>query len=193
MAELELHVNEGEETTFLRKERPYWPFVPSPCPVRSCFIFGKFSSYGDFREHWTKKHNLKSSYFQCQSCGKQFSNNKHAKMHTKSRIHAKQTVTIKYLQCDSEEFIDPRDHLPYQLGDKEDRQNMKTYQRHTAAEKRKREIEEKKDDYSNIPYFGPSICRDERVVEKDGELYKDTNMWNSPRKRKRVPLSNASV
>ena len=44
-------------------------------------------------------------------------------------------------------------------------------------------MEEKKDDYSNIPYFGTSICRDERVVERDGELYKDTNMWNSPRTR----------
>ena len=75
-------------------------------------------------------------------------------MHIKSRIHAKQTVTIKYMQCDNEEFIDPRDHLPYQLGDEEDRQNMKTYQRQTVAEKRKREMEEKEDDYSNIPYFG---------------------------------------
>ena len=30
------------------------------------------------------------------------------------------------------------------------------------------------------------LCRDERVVERTGVLYKDSNMWDSPSKRKRV-------
>ena len=58
------------------------------------------------------------------------------------------------MQCDNEEFIDPGDHLPYQLGVKKDRQNMKTYQRQTAAEKRKRERWERR--RTIIPKFPTS-------------------------------------
>ena len=44
---------------------------------------------------------------------------------------------------------------------------MKTYQRLRAVEKRKQEKEEKKDDSQELPYFGTSICRDEKAVERE--------------------------
>ena len=30
------------------------------------------------------------------------------------------------------------------------------------------------------------LCRDEPVIEQNGVLYKDSNMWDSPSKRKRI-------
>ena len=187
MAEVELKVDEAEENEFVQKERPYWPFIPSPCTVPVCQGFGKFSSYRDFREHWTRKHTKELSHYICQECGKKFANNKHAKAHTKSRIHKGKTITIKYVQEPNTEFINPWDTLPYQLGDKEDRANMITIQRHRLAEER-REMNKRKIDVSKIPYVGDSVCRDERVVEREGRLYKDTGLWGPPEKRKRIPL-----
>ena len=95
MAEIELQLDEGEEKDLLRRERPYWPFVPTTCTVPSCRVFGTFSSFRDFREHWTEKHNSDKSYYKCQSCGKRFPSNKHAKSHTFSRQHKGQNITIK--------------------------------------------------------------------------------------------------
>ena len=139
MAEVELKVDEADENEFVQKERPYWPFIPSHCTVPFCQGFGKFSSYRDFREHWTRKHTKVLSHYIYQECGKKFANNKH----TKSRIHKGKTITIKYVQEPNTEFINPWDTLPYQLGDKEDRANMITIQRHRLAEER-REMNKRK-------------------------------------------------
>ena len=87
MAEFDITVDKDEHNQFLQQERPYWPMVPTQCTVPVCRIFGPFSSFKDFQEHWSKKHTEVSSFYKCQSCGKKFSNNKHAKAHTKSKIH----------------------------------------------------------------------------------------------------------
>ena len=75
--------------------------------------------------------------------------------HWKSRRNTVQTVTNKYTKMTNDELIDPKEYLPYQLGDKEDtRDNMKTIQRQRASEKRTHEMAEKEIDFSKIPYFG---------------------------------------
>ena len=117
-----------------------------------------------------------------------FSDNRNAKSHTKSRIHKGQSITIKFLKETNDEYIDPKGNLPCQLGDTEDRANMRTIQRHHAREQRKREMAEKENDFSKVSYFGQGICRDERVVERDGQLYRDTNLW-SKSKRRRTKLA----
>ena len=77
--------------------------------------------------------------------------------------------------------------MPYQWGDKEDQENTKTIQRRLAREKHQRELLDRKDDFSHIPYYGDGICRDERVVERHGQLYRDSNLWsNNEQDRKRV-------
>ena len=157
--------------------------VPTQCTVPVCRIFGPFSSFKDFQEHWSKKHTEVSSFYKCQSCGKKFSNNKHAKAHTKSRIHKGQSITIKYMELKNEEFINPQDSLPYQLGSKEKREEMRTIQRCSASQKRKADLAVKENDFSKIPYHGDGICRDERVVERNGQLYRDTNLWDKQSKR----------
>ena len=48
---------------------------------------------------------------------------------------------------------------------------MRTIQRHSASQKRKSNLAVKENDFSKIPYFGDGICRDERVVESNGQLY----------------------
>ena len=68
--------------------------------------------------------------------------------------------------------------------------NKVTVQRRIASETRQRETEEKMDDFSKIPYFGDSACRDERVVEREGQLYKDTQLLDAPSRRKRVKFSD---
>ena len=188
MAEIELHINEQEESSFKERESPKWPFIPSPCTVAECEIFGVFSSFRDFREHWTKKHTPETSFYKCQKCHKSFSDSRHAKSHTKSRIHKGQSITTKYMRETNDRYIDPKDNLPYQLGDKQDRTNMLSLQRQRARDQRKQEMAEKENDFSKIPYFGDGICRDERVVERNGHLYRDTNLW-SKTMRKRTKLT----
>ena len=188
MAEIDIHLDENEESTFQERERPYWPFIPFLCTVPVCKMYGVFSSFRDFGEHWIKKHSSERSYYKCQGCSQCFSDNRHAKSHTKSRIHKGQSITIKFLKETNNEYIDPKDNLPYQLGDTEDRANMRTIQRHYAREQRKREMAEKENDFSKVSYFGQGICRDERVVERDGQLYRDTNLW-SKSKRRRTKLA----
>ena len=183
MAEFDITVDKDEHNQFLQQERPYWPMVPTQCTVPVCRIFGPFSSFKDFQEHWSKKHTEVSSFYKCQSCGKKFSNNKHAKAHTKSKIHKGQSITIKYMELKNEEFINPQDSLPYQLGSKEKREEMRTIQRYSASQKRKADLEVKENDFSKILYYGDGICRDERVVERNGQLYRDTNLWDKQSKR----------
>ena len=183
MAEFDITVDKDEHNQFLQQERPYWPMVPTQCTVPVCRIFGPFSSFKDFQEHWSKKHTEVSSFYKCQSCGKKFSNNKHAKAHTKSKIHKGQSITIKYMELKNEEFINPQDSLPYQLGSKEKREEMRTIQRYSASQKRKADLAVKENDFSKIPYYGDGIYRDERVVERNGQLYRDTNLWDKLSKR----------
>ena len=190
MAQLEVNIDPQEEATFFHHQRPLWPFVPSFCTVPCCQTFRKFSSFRDFRDHWHQKHSEFISHYKCQACGKLFANNKHANSHTKARVHKDQTVTIKYIKEKNSGYINPGEYLPYQLGDKEDQENTKTLQRRLAREKRQRELSDHKDDFSHISYNGDGICRDERVVERHRQLYRDTNLWSkNEQDRKRVKLT----
>ena len=87
------------------------------------------------------------------------------------------------MELKNEEFINPQDSLPYQLGSKEKREEMRTIQRYSASQKRKADLAVKENDFSKIPYCGDGICRDERVVERNGQLYRDTNLWDKQSKR----------
>ena len=111
---------------------------------------------------------------------------KHAKGHTKSRCHKGQTITLKYISEKNENYIDPAGYLPYELGSKEDRANMRTVQRHLASEERKQLTAER--DQSIVIPSGDGICRDERVVDRNGTLFRDSNMWDTSNKRKWTKL-----
>ena len=112
--------------------------------------------------------------------------------HLKSKVHKGQTVTIKYVQTPNDEYINPRGILPYQLGMQEQRRRMLAFQREVARQQRQHEMLQAKDDFSKIPYYGENVCRDERVVERHGQLFRDTNLWHSAGYRRRVPLGDRS-
>ena len=189
--EIELHDEAGEKG-FKNQERPLWPCVPSYCTVPICERFGKLSTFNVFRDHWTEKHNEQIPSYKCHGCGKRFRNTKHARAHLKGKLHKGQTVTIKYIKTPNDAFIDPREILPYRLGSKEERQDMLAYQRETARRQRQHELSQMEHQYSHIPYYGENVCRDERVVERMGRLYRDTNLWQAPNHRRRIPLSDRS-
>ena len=81
------------------------------------------------------------------------------------------------MEVKNEEFINPQDSLPNQLGTKEKREEMRTMQRYSASQKRKADLAVKENDFSKIPYYGDGICRDERVVERNGQLYRETPIY----------------
>ena len=189
--EIALH-DEAGEAEFLREERPLWPCIPSVCTVPVCSRFGKLSIFNVFRDHWTQKHCEHLSHYKCQGCGKRFRNTKHARSHLKSKVHKGQTVTIKYVQTPNDEYINPRGILPYQFWTQEQRHRMLAFRREVARQQRQHEMLQAKDDFSKIPYYGENVCRDERVVERHGQLFRDTNLWHSAGHRRRVPLSDRS-
>ena len=88
-------------------------------------------------------------------------------------------------------FIDQGDHLAFQYGTKEDRENMKVFQRQAAAEKRKRDVENCKEILNLLVLQSSQIvCRDECIKERGRKLVKDTNLWDRPRRRKRIKFTN---
>ena len=91
----------------------------------------------------------------------------------------------------NELYIDPQDKLPYQLGTAEYRTDMRKLQREMAKVKRKMDADmwasAHQEQYTEE--VSHHVCRDERVVERNGVIFKDTNMWDSPRRRKRIRLN----
>lgn len=188
MADDEISVSDNEgEAAFMEKERPLWPQTPSLCTVPKCQKIGLMCSFKDFQDHWNIFHNEMKYHYKCIACRRLFANNKHAKAHTKSRIHKGQSITIKYVTEKNDSYIDPITFLPYQLGSKENRSDMREIQRDIARDNRRKLAENAKD--VNIPYSGRNVNRDERVVERQGELYLDSGLWNSPSRRKRTRYS----
>ena len=63
---------------------------------------------------------------------------------------------------------------------------MKMIQKHLARQQRKAEqinLFMKEKFYAQLQLI--IFCRDERVVERKGKLYKDTNLWDASKLRKR--------
>lgn len=190
--EVEVKLNDEGVNDFMEQERPLWPCIPSYCTVPICQRFGKLSTFNVFRDHWTEKHSQELPSYKCQGCGKRFRNTKHARAHLQGKIHKGQTVTIKYVKTPNDTYIDPRGILPYRFGSKEERTQMLSLQRQNVRAQRQQEMNEMQDNYSNIPFYGENVCRDERVVERGGRLYRDTNLWQAPEHRRRIPLSDRS-
>lgn len=192
MAELDISIsNEDEEAEFLKKDRPLWPRIPSYCTVPICRSKGLICSWKDFLIHWRNTHCVTTTHFKCINCKCLFSNRDHMKSHKKrSKCNKGQNVVITEVIKKNELYVDPMGYLPYQLGSKEQRNDIKDFQRYKAKEKRRLESA-RRDILHPEPVEGVrhQLCRDERVVERGGALYKDTNMWDSPHKRKRVRLT----
>ena len=88
---------------------------------------------------------------------------------------------------DGENFIDPGDQHSYKLVDKEDITLMKDIQKHFAAQKRNSEADKSSDKRELLTSTSTmNVCRDVRIVERKGILYKDTSMWDEPKRRKGV-------
>lgn len=183
MSEIDITVPEGERSEFMYQHRPVWPRIPTPCPVESCQPNTLYRNFKDFITHWKKFHTEYNKVYVC-SCGKFFATKKHEKHHLNMfRNHESQADrTIK-----NENYTSPGEVLPYQYGNAEDRQNMKDIQRQIASNKRKLEVEK----YSEARHLlcstsGENVCRDERVLPRDGRLVKDTNLWDNPKRRRRT-------
>ena len=85
---------------------------------------------------------------------------------------------------DGENFIDPGDQLSYKLVDKEDITLMKDIQK---TQKRNSEADKSSDKRELLTSTSTvNVCRDVRIVERKGILYKDTSMWDEPKRRKGV-------
>ena len=186
MAQLELSI-EDEVGDFLRKERPLWPQAPTPCPVASCSKERKYSSFRDFMDHWSEIHHKMNTVYKCMSCRKLFATVKHKKAHTKAKIHQGQSVTFETVSKTNELYKDPGDTLPFKLGSAPFRHEMRQHQRRLQSLQRRIDANKWKNTRPDIPEEEKAfrLCRDERVVERKGVLYKDTNLWASPSKMKR--------
>ena len=175
MDTLQLCVEDQENAEFKQTNRPIWPRIPTACTVQQCNKETLNKNFNDFIIHWKNHHTVSKKVKQC-SCGRIFSVAKHLKQHLKLKPehHA---MADKLIDC--QDYIDPGDQLPYQLGDKEDRTHMKDLQKQLASQKRKMEADkfsDKRDLLTSISTV--NVCRDERIVERKGILYKDTNMWD---------------
>ena len=188
----ELNVTDDEIENFLRNERPLWPQAPTPCVVPVCDQSRKYSTFRDFIDHWKDKHSKIKTHYKCLSCRRLFATNKHKKSHQKSKIHEGQNVELELVEKTNELYIDPQDKLPYQLGTAEYRTDMRKLQREMAKVKRKMDADmwasAHQEQYTEEE-VSHHVCRDERVVERNGVIFKDTNMWDSPRRRKRIRLN----
>ena len=110
------------------------------------------------------------------------------KSHSKSKFHSGQDVQFETITTSNDQFIDPGDILPYKLGSPHYRSEMRKTQRNKQSLQRKMDAERWRAKLPDITeeYTKHKLCRDERVVERNGVLYKDSNMWDSPSKRKRL-------
>lgn len=191
MEEVKLTVNE-EVDEFLQNERPLWPYAPTACVVTECDPARQYSSFRDFMDHWKDKHIDTKTYYKCLNCRQLYGTNKHKKAHEKSKLHKGETVKMELITKSNDKFIAPKGKLPYQLGSKGFRSNMRELQKQMAKAKRKLDAAEwsvnQQSDYSPEE-LTHQVCRDERIVERQGVLYKDTNLWDSPRRRKRVKIN----
>lgn len=73
-------------------------------------------------------------------------------------------------------YINPGDSVPFQLGNKRDRSNMKELRRYQASRKRKEETDKFMDARKLLCSKSTiNICRDEVIVERKDKLYIDTS------------------
>lgn len=185
----EIQVNDEENLAeFMEKERPIWPKIPALCTVPDCKDLGKFSSFKDVTFHWREIHIETQNYYKCLHCKKSFSNRKHMKRH--KTFHKGLQADIIEVTKKNEKFINPGDCVQYRLGCKLERNYLMEFQRYKARDDRKKETERLNKLYEKpIEGFEHQVCRDERIVERNGQFYKDTNMWDSTQRRKRMKLS----
>lgn len=184
MASIDVNVPENEMKDFDYENRPVWPRVPTPCPVTVCGP-QKFYSFKTFINHWKCCHQEHKLVNIC-SCGRKFAMRKHLKAHLKLYANHSESEA----QClPNPSYINPYDCMPYQYGTAEDRESMKIVQRQLES-KRRREEADKFKDVRHLLYSSSqnNVCRDEIVKLRDGQVVKDTNMWDSPKRRKRVKL-----
>ena len=182
MASIDLTVPADERERFDYENRPVWPRVPTPCTVPECGPT-QYNSFKTFISHWIKVHHQMHKVYVC-SCKRQFATRKHIKSHLKSEKdhHEEESQILHNIH-----YRDPQDKLPYQFGTFEDRNEMKTLQKHLARKRRQDEAEKFKDARDILCSTSTNnVCRDEIVKERGGKLVKDTNLWDSLKRRKRV-------
>ena len=183
MASVDLTVSEEEATTFNYENRPIWPRVPTPCNIPACgtTLYTNFKSY---IIHWKKIHEPKHVLYIC-SCGRRFETRKHINSHLKKeKSHSEMESQL----VRNWNFVDTENIPPYQYGTAADRQNMKEVQKFLASKRRREEAEKFRDVSSLLcnEHSSRIICRDEIVKERGRKIVKDTNMWDSPNKRRRI-------
>ena len=169
MAEVVLCIEE-EVADFLRHEHPLWPQAPTACPVSSCCDDQRYSSFRDFMEHWSIIHHESDTVNKCKLCRRTYGTMKHKKSHAKSKFHHGRNVQFVTVIKPNEQFIDPGDMIPYQLGSPSYRSEMRKTQRSIQSLQRKIDAERWS---ANLPHVSEEdkshkLCRDECVVERNG-------------------------
>lgn len=182
MASIDLTVSVEETERFNYENRPVWPRVPTPCTVAECGPT-HYNSFKSFIAHWIKMHHQIHRLYVC-SCKRHFATRKHIKCHLKHEKDHRETESQMRPNCN---YRDPGDKLPYQLGTVEDRNDMKILQKHLARKRRQEEADKFKGARDILCSSSRNnVCRDEAVKEREGRLVKDTNLWDSPKRRKRI-------
>lgn len=182
MACIDLTVPGEEVCQFDYENRPIWPRVPTPCTVPNCGPV-EYTNFKTFITHWNKVHQSTKLVYVC-SCKRRFATRKHINCHLKTEKGHTESDSQK---LQNPEFRDPGDNLPYQYGTLSDRTLMKEVQKHQASKRRRAEADKFKD-IRPILCSGShkNVCRDEIVKERGGKLVKDTNLWDNPKRRRRV-------
>ena len=172
MAEVVISIEE-EVAEFLRHEHPLWLQAPTACLVSSSCDDRRYSSFRDFMDHWSIIHHESDTVYKCKLCRRTHGTIKHKKSHAKYKFHHGQNKQFETVIKPNEQFIDPEDIIPYQLGSSSYRSEMRKTQLSIQSVQRKIDAERWS---ANLPHVSEEdkshkMCRDERVVERNAVLY----------------------
>ena len=148
-------VNEEVES-FKRENRPYWPNIPTPCPVDGCSR-ESFSSFTSFQRHWSVTHTDYIHLYICSCCQRRFGRKDNAKAHMRKE-HKLSLESMDSVEERNNRFIDPKDVQPFVV----DQRSRLRAKRHAQP---KPGLALQKEDNA--------LCRDEEMVmEADGSMTK---------------------
>ena len=99
--------------------RKLWCALGMECEVPECKPLGKFNSFREYMDHWTKVHRSTVPLYKCTLCGKQFAIHSMGKGHLKTNGE-RGVLVVK--EVPNRFFVNSGTFTPYRLGSKEERQ-----------------------------------------------------------------------
>lgn len=134
----EIHQFEQNEKLFGRK---LWEEY-NKCEVEGCQLFGSFTTYRQYINHWRNLHERFVKLFKCTGCGKRFTNEKTAKIHVRSH----KLAVLEIMDQENKYFKDPGTCLPYLFDSSHERLNTCIREEDKVAAHRKRKTHDQNQD-----------------------------------------------